>query len=230
MGLSFTIAAGPRQSSHSQVRGPRHSWPHFTVSDSRLPQPGGPGPRIYITQEQGGPVVSLGIGFLFRGLLRLAGLRWRYSNLPSHGRNSNDLLCPIDKPSARTAAQKTHLLYCCVRALPSNGCFSDSTLLVLSKYATIWTEGYVLAQEISRRLLTAAAWVRSEAMSCAGQSDALLRRFPLSIPIPPDVAFLARASQIWHSGALKTLVSKGWVSLCLKEIMQEIFMYCPNEE
>jgi hypothetical protein len=41
MGLSFTIASGPRQRSHSQVRVPRDSWPHFTVSDSRLPQTGG---------------------------------------------------------------------------------------------------------------------------------------------------------------------------------------------
>jgi hypothetical protein len=48
MGLSFTIAAGLRQRSHSRVRVPRVSWPYFTVSDSRLPQPGGPGPRIYI--------------------------------------------------------------------------------------------------------------------------------------------------------------------------------------
>jgi hypothetical protein len=39
MGLSFTTVAGPRQSSHFQVRVPRHSWPHFTVSDSRLPPP-----------------------------------------------------------------------------------------------------------------------------------------------------------------------------------------------
>jgi hypothetical protein len=30
---------------------------HFTVSDLRLPQPGGPGPCIYIPQEQGGPVI-----------------------------------------------------------------------------------------------------------------------------------------------------------------------------
>jgi hypothetical protein len=37
MGLSFTIAAGPRQRSYSQVRVPRDSWPYFTVSDSRLP-------------------------------------------------------------------------------------------------------------------------------------------------------------------------------------------------
>jgi hypothetical protein len=36
-GLSFRIAAGPRQRSHFRVRVPRDSWSHFTVSDSRLP-------------------------------------------------------------------------------------------------------------------------------------------------------------------------------------------------
>jgi hypothetical protein len=63
---------------------PRDTWPYFTVSGSRLPQPGGPEPRIYIPQEQGDPVIPPppGTGFLFRGLLRLAGLRWRYSNPP----------------------------------------------------------------------------------------------------------------------------------------------------
>jgi hypothetical protein len=40
MGLSFTIAVGPRQCSNSQVPVPCESW-HFTVSDSRLRQPGG---------------------------------------------------------------------------------------------------------------------------------------------------------------------------------------------
>jgi hypothetical protein len=35
-GLSFTIAAGPRQRSHSRVRVPWESRPYFTVSDSRL--------------------------------------------------------------------------------------------------------------------------------------------------------------------------------------------------
>jgi hypothetical protein len=57
MRLSFTIAAVPRQRSHSQVRVPRDSWPQFAVSDSRLPQPGGPDPRIYIPEEQGGTVI-----------------------------------------------------------------------------------------------------------------------------------------------------------------------------
>jgi hypothetical protein len=56
----FTIAAGPLQRSHSQVKVPRDPWPHFTVSNSRLPQRGGWGPRrplIYNPQEQGGSVI-----------------------------------------------------------------------------------------------------------------------------------------------------------------------------
>jgi hypothetical protein len=42
-------------------------------SHLRLPQPGGPGPRIYILQEQSGPVIPPGTGFPFCRLLRLAG-------------------------------------------------------------------------------------------------------------------------------------------------------------
>jgi hypothetical protein len=82
MHLSFTIAAGPHQRSHCQVRVPRDSWPHFTVSDSILPQPGGPDSRIYIPQEQGGLVIPPDTGFSFRRLLLLTGLRWRYSIPP----------------------------------------------------------------------------------------------------------------------------------------------------
>jgi hypothetical protein len=55
----FTIAAGPRQHSHSWVRVPLDSWLYFTVSDIR--------------------------DFPFRRLLRLAGLRWRYSTPPPYG-------------------------------------------------------------------------------------------------------------------------------------------------
>jgi hypothetical protein len=47
MGLSYTIAAGLRQCIYSQVRVPQDSWPHFTVSDSRLPQPGVQAPYLY---------------------------------------------------------------------------------------------------------------------------------------------------------------------------------------
>jgi hypothetical protein len=50
--LSFTIAAGPRKHSHSRVRVPPDSWPYFTLSDSRLSQPVGPSPRIYIFRNK----------------------------------------------------------------------------------------------------------------------------------------------------------------------------------
>jgi hypothetical protein len=59
-GLLFTIAVGARQRIHSWVQVPRDSWPYFSDSDSRLRQAGGSGPRIYIPQEQGGPVISTG--------------------------------------------------------------------------------------------------------------------------------------------------------------------------
>jgi hypothetical protein len=49
-------------------------------------RPGGPSPCIYIPQEQGGLVIPLGTGVSFRRILRLAGLRWRYWNLPPHRR------------------------------------------------------------------------------------------------------------------------------------------------
>jgi hypothetical protein len=80
MGLSFTASTGPRHRSHSEVLVPPDSLPHFTVSNLRLPQPEWPGPRIYIPQEEGGPVTTPDTGFSFRRLLRLAALRWKYSN------------------------------------------------------------------------------------------------------------------------------------------------------
>jgi hypothetical protein len=68
MGLSFSIATGLCQRSLSRVR----------VSDWRLPQPGGPGPRIYIPQGQDGSVIPPGNGFIFHRLIRLARVQWRY--------------------------------------------------------------------------------------------------------------------------------------------------------
>jgi hypothetical protein len=73
MGLSFTTVAGPRQRSHSRLRVPQESWPHFTVSDSRLPQPRGPGTRICIPQEQGGPVIPQELGSLYVAPYNLQG-------------------------------------------------------------------------------------------------------------------------------------------------------------
>jgi hypothetical protein len=113
MDLSFTIAAGPRQRSHSQVRVPRDSRPHFVVSDSRVPQPGGSGPCIYIPQEQGDPVIPPGTRFLFRRLLRLAVLRWRYPTPPPQ------LDIPIQtlhEPNRKHRLQKFFYSFVCIIA------------------------------------------------------------------------------------------------------------------
>jgi hypothetical protein len=62
---------------NTAVQVPQNS-DHILLSRLRLPQPGEPGPRIYIPQEQGVPVTPPGTGFHFRHLLRLARmLRWR---------------------------------------------------------------------------------------------------------------------------------------------------------
>jgi hypothetical protein len=58
---------------------------HISLSHMRLPQPGGPGSRIYIPQEQSGPVIHPGTGFPFHRNLRLANLQWIYSNPLPHG-------------------------------------------------------------------------------------------------------------------------------------------------
>jgi hypothetical protein len=63
---------------------PSGAHDHILLPHLRLPQPGGPGPCIYIPQEQGGRVIPLGTGFSFCRPLRLTGLRLRYSQSQSH--------------------------------------------------------------------------------------------------------------------------------------------------
>jgi hypothetical protein len=67
---------------------------HTLLSHLRLLQPGEPGSRIYIPQEQGGPVIPPAIGFHLRRLLRLAGLQWRYSNPPLTWRARSSYISP----------------------------------------------------------------------------------------------------------------------------------------
>jgi hypothetical protein len=159
--LSFTIAAGPRQRSHSRVRVVRDSWPHFTVSDSGLPQPGGPCPRIYIPQEQRGPITPLDTWCSLRRLLLLAGLRWWYSNPPPRRQRSLSLSLSLSiyiyiyiyiyiSTAPARIAQK-HLFHYCVffrcrgnvstYLFPSNGCWTVACLhicyLAMCLYVTI---------------------------------------------------------------------------------------------
>jgi hypothetical protein len=65
--ISCTIASRPCQSSHSWVQAPQNS-DHILLSHLRLPQPGGPGPCIYIHQKQCNQVILPGTGFHFRRL------------------------------------------------------------------------------------------------------------------------------------------------------------------
>jgi hypothetical protein len=58
----------------------RRTRNHTSLSHLRFRQPGRPGPRIYIPQGQGGTVLTPGTGFPLRRLVRITGLRWRYSN------------------------------------------------------------------------------------------------------------------------------------------------------
>jgi hypothetical protein len=46
----------------------RRTHGHILLSHLGLPQPGGPGPRIYIPLEQSGPVIPPGTGFPFHRL------------------------------------------------------------------------------------------------------------------------------------------------------------------
>jgi hypothetical protein len=117
MGLSFTIAAGSRQRSHSLVQVLWDSY--FTVPNSRLSQPGGSGPCIYISQEQDGPFIPPDTGFPFRFLLLLAGLRWRYSTPPPHGIDLQDIV------SLPFVLNLYHVLVSYAR------CLSDHSLAVL---------------------------------------------------------------------------------------------------
>jgi hypothetical protein len=73
------------QCNHSIVRVRTRNY--TLLSHLRLPQPGGPGSRIHIPQEQGCLVIPLGTEFPSFRLLRLAGLRWSYSNPPSTSRD-----------------------------------------------------------------------------------------------------------------------------------------------
>jgi hypothetical protein len=84
MCLSFTIAPGPHHRSHSRVRARWDSWPYFTVSDSTLPKLEG---KVSYSYPPGRwwPGYIPGTGIPFCGLLRLAGLRWRYSTAHPQG-------------------------------------------------------------------------------------------------------------------------------------------------
>jgi hypothetical protein len=136
-----------RQRSHSQVRVPRGLWPHFTVSDLRLPEPGGPGPCIYIPQEQGGLVIPPGTGFWLPYKRPSVSLLWPLGT----DRTENTALlllrafvsaetCLINRSTATNVRVTSRivtipLLLICGHYLAA--AVSNSTVLALSKWATL---------------------------------------------------------------------------------------------
>jgi hypothetical protein len=108
-------------------RVPRASRPHFTASDSRLPQPGGLSPLIYLLGI-GCLGYTPGTGFPYRRLLLLAGLRWRYLTSPPH-------VTYVYNPSANRTENLFHycVFYRCrgnvsTGLLPSNDCYTVPSL------------------------------------------------------------------------------------------------------
>jgi hypothetical protein len=63
--LTFTIAAGPRQRSHSRVRVSQDSCPHFTVSDSRHPNLEGQVPVFISPRNRVAQLYPEALGSLF---------------------------------------------------------------------------------------------------------------------------------------------------------------------
>jgi hypothetical protein len=84
MGLSYTTAAGPSQRIHSQVRVPQDSGPHFTVSDSRLPQPGGQVPLFISPRNRVAHLHPQALGSLSVAFYDSQGYGGRDSNPPPH--------------------------------------------------------------------------------------------------------------------------------------------------
>jgi hypothetical protein len=82
--LQLTRSKPPVASGNKMAKSCR-THDHILLSHLRPLQCGGPGPHIYIPQEESGPVIPSGTGFLFHNILRLAGLWWGYSNLPLLG-------------------------------------------------------------------------------------------------------------------------------------------------
>jgi hypothetical protein len=82
----------------------RRTSNHTLLSHLRLPQPRGPGSRIYNPQEKGGPVIPPGIGFPLRRLLRLIVSGYKTNCSPvAHCISGNETANSIRNPHVRTA-------------------------------------------------------------------------------------------------------------------------------
>jgi hypothetical protein len=118
-----TVASGPCQSSHSWVDVPQNSRPYFFGLIWDSPSMEGRVPLFISPRNRVAQLYPPRTGFPFYPLLRLTGLRWRYSNPPPHGDTTLVFATfPRYIGSARTAQQTPLLtvlilLRVCVRCL-----------------------------------------------------------------------------------------------------------------
>jgi hypothetical protein len=82
--LTRTVVSGPRQSNHFRVQVPQNLQPYFTASYVTLPTWRARSLHLH-SPGTGRPSYNPGHWVPFLSFLRLAGLRWKYSNPPSHG-------------------------------------------------------------------------------------------------------------------------------------------------
>jgi hypothetical protein len=90
------------------VKHPSGAYDQIFITVRQFPQPGGPGPCIYIPQEQGGPVIPSGVSS-YNSQGYGGGIRTRLHA----GRLSTDFVPNI---SSRTT-KKTQLFHCCSKTV-----------------------------------------------------------------------------------------------------------------
>jgi hypothetical protein len=110
---------------------------HILLSQLRLPQLGGPSPRIYIPREQGVPVVPQCTGIPFYRLLRLSGLRWRYSNLLPQG-STDSQSQNQSKSYITTDGQSASLTWCQAPIWDSWPILLLLSLIILDSYGLVY--------------------------------------------------------------------------------------------
>jgi hypothetical protein len=111
---------------------------HALLSHLRLPRPEGPGSHIYIPQEQGGPVITLGTGFSLSHLLWLAGLQCRYSNPPPHW--FNPIQSKVKVTLRLTISWSLHRSFKPTVGLVTRYCFLFEGCCLVFVWCSLWRE------------------------------------------------------------------------------------------
>jgi hypothetical protein len=121
-GLPFTIAASPRQRTHSRVRVPGDSWPYFTVSDSRPPTWRTKSPYLYL-QALGSLFVAFYDSQGYGGGIRTC-LQAEFAEFPPNwfpyiavARTKQEIpLLLLESLRNLETSHREHSSYCCVVA------------------------------------------------------------------------------------------------------------------